>query len=118
MAMTEFRSYKAEAGVEGFRILKFGSANGTAVKASAATDKIIGTSDGLDKAAGELVDSAVGDVHEVRLGGTVARGDALTSDANGKAVATTTVGHRVIGFAESSGVVDDVIPYLRSLHVL
>lgn len=118
MAITEFRSYKAESGVEAYRILKPGSTDLSVVKSTGPTDKIIGTADSLDKVAGEMVDCAVGDVHEVRLGGTVTRGDALTSDANAKAVATTTVGHRVIGFAEVSGVADDVITYLRSPHVL
>lgn len=118
MAITEFRSAKAEAIVEGYRIVKPGSADYTVVKATAATDKSIGTADSLDKAAGEMVDMGVGDVHEVRLGGTVTRGDALTSDANGKAITTTTVGHRAIGFAEQSGVLDDVITYLRAPHVV
>ncbi|MFG6462269.1 hypothetical protein ACG04Q_11875 [Roseateles sp. DXS20W] len=118
MAMTEFRSYKAEAAVEGYRIVKPGSADYTAVKSTGPTDFNIGTSDSLDKSTGEMVDCAVGDIHEVRLGGTVVRGASLTSDANGKAVSTTTVGHRCIGYAEQSGVVDDVITYIRAPHVL
>lgn len=112
--MNTFRSYTAQAAVEGFRIVKPGSADMTAIKATAATDLLLGTADSLDKATGELVDMYVSPLGEVRLGGTVARGAALTSDANGKAVATTTVGHRVIGYAEVSGVVDDVITYLRA----
>jgi len=116
-SMSTFRSYKAEAAVEGFRIIKHGSADATTIKATAATDKLLGTADGLDKAVGEFVDLNDSAVGEVRLGGTVARGDALTADANGKAVVTTTVGNRIIGFADASGVVDDVIPYLRALGV-
>jgi Uncharacterized conserved protein (DUF2190) len=116
-SMDTFRSYKAEATVEGFRIVKAGSADLTAIKATGATDALLGTSDALDKATGEMVDVSLSPLAEVRLGGTVTRGAPLTSDANGKAVATSTAGNRIIGYAEASGVADDVIPYLRALGV-
>lgn len=116
--MNTFRSYAAQAAVEAFRIIKPGAADQSAIKAAAATDFLMGTSDSLDKATGEMVDVYASPMGEVRLGGTVARGAALTSDANGKAISTTTVGHRIIGFAEASGVADDVIPYLRALGVV
>jgi Uncharacterized conserved protein (DUF2190) len=115
---SDFRPRLAEATVERYRIVKAGTAAGSCIKAAAATDKLLGTSDELDHAAGELVDMAVGPVPKVKLGGTVAAGDALTSDANGKAIATTTTGNRIIGFAEAAGVLDDEIPYLRSLGVV
>lgn len=114
----DFLSYKAEATVEAYRILKPGSADNTAIKGAAATDFLLGTSDSLDKATGEYVDMDVRERSEVRLGGTVVRGAALTSDANGKAISTTTIGNRIIGFAEMSGVLDDVITYTRAPGVL
>lgn len=115
---SDFRGRVAEAAVEQYRIIKPGTAAMSCVKASAATDKLIGTSDELDHVAGEIVDGAVGPVPKVRLGGTVAAGDPLTSDANAKAIATTTTGNRIIGFAEVGGVLDDVITYLRAPGVL
>ena len=111
---SDFRGRLAEAAVERFRIVKIGAAVGSCIKASSPTDKLLGTSDELAHVTGEMVDVAVGPVPFVKLGGTVAAGDALTSDANGKAVATTTIGHRIIGFAENAGVLDDEISYLRS----
>ena len=108
----------AEGAVERHRIIKAGAAAGSCVKAAAATDKLLGTSDELEHVTGEVVDMALGPLPIVRLGGTVAVGDALTSDANGKAIATTTIGNRIVGFAETAGVVDDLIPYLRSLGVV
>lgn len=108
----------AEAAVEGYRIVKAGTAAMSCVKAAAATDKLLGTSDELDHVTGEVVDVAVIPVAKVRLGGTVAAGDPLTSDANAKAIATTTTGNRIIGFAEVAGVADDVITYLYSPGVL
>ena len=113
-SMSTFRSYQAQAAVEGNRIVDHGTVDGTAIKATGPTDKLLGAADALDKAVGEFVDLNTSPLGDVRLGGTVARGDALTSDANGKAVVTTTAGHRIIGFADASGVVDDVIPFLRA----
>lgn len=115
---SDFRGRLAEAAVERHRIIKAGAGANSCVKASAATDKLLGTSDELDHVAGETVDLAVGPVPKVKLGGTVAAGDALTSDANGKAIATTTTGNRIIGVAEIAGVLDDEIPYLRAPGVL
>lgn len=111
---SSFRGRVAEAAIAAHLIIKTGVADGSCVKSTAATDKLLGTSDELDHVAGEVVDMSVSPIGKVRLGGTVAAGDALTSDANGKAIATTTTGHRLIGFAEFAGVADDVITYLRS----
>lgn len=112
------RGRVAEGAVNGYRIIKAGTAAMSCLQAAAATDKLLGTSDELDHAVGEMVDLCLLAVGRVRLGGTVAAGDALTSDANGKAIATTTIGHRIIGFAEIAGVLDDVITYERSPGVL
>lgn len=113
-----FRGRVAEGAVAALLIVKAGTADMSCVVAAAATDKLLGTSDELDHVTGEVVDVAVGAVPKVRLGGTVAAGDALTSDANGKAIATTTTGNRIIGFAEIAGVLNDVITYERALGVL
>ncbi|MCU0918761.1 MAG: DUF2190 family protein [Burkholderiaceae bacterium] len=107
----QFENYKAEAAVAAHLIVKYGTADGTCTLASAATDALIGAADALAKATGEMVDVHVGRIGEVRLGGNVTRGALLTSDANAKAVATTTAGNRIIGQAEQSGAADDVIRY-------
>lgn len=113
-----FRNRTAEGTIGRFRIIKAGAGTRSAVAAAAATDKLLGTSDDLDHVTGEQVDLAVGPVPTVVLGGTVAQGDALTSDANGAAIATTTTGNRIIGFAEIAGVAGDEITYLRALGTL
>jgi hypothetical protein len=112
---SDYRSSLAEAAVAAYLIVKPGVAAGSVVPAAAATDKLMGTNADLDKAIGELADIGVSAVHKVKLGGTVAAGDALTSDANGKAIATVTTGNRIIGYAEIAGVLNDVITYRRSL---
>ncbi|MEY2686662.1 MAG: hypothetical protein RL375_860 [Pseudomonadota bacterium] len=114
---SDFRSRVAEASVPAYSVVKTGTAAGSCIVGATATDKVLGTSDELDHVAGEMVDIAVGPVPKVRLGGTVAVGDALTSNATGAAIVTTTIGHRYIGFAEQAGVSGDVITYFRSLGV-
>lgn len=115
---SDFRSRVAEGAVGRYRIVKAGTGVKSCVLAAAATDKLLGTSDELPHTAGELVDVAVGSVPNVVLGGTVAQGDWLTSDANGAAIATTTTGNRVIGYAEIAGVAGDEITYIRAPGVL
>lgn len=111
---SDFRGRVAEGAVAAYSIVKTGTAAGSCIVATAATDKLLGTSDELDHVTGEMVDIAVGPVPKVRLGGTVAVGDALTSNGTGAAITTTTIGNRYVGFAEQAGVSGDVITYLRS----
>ncbi|KLN54722.1 DUF2190 family protein [Variovorax paradoxus] len=113
-----FRGRVAEAAIAAHLILKGGVGAMSCVVAAAATDKLLGTSDELDHVTGEMVDMSVSPIASVRLGGTVVAGDPLTSDANGKAIATTTTGNRIIGFAEVGGVLNDVITYLRAPGVI
>lgn len=109
-----FRSRVAEGAVEAYRIVKAGTAAMSCVKAAAATDALLSTSDELDHVTGEMVELALGPLPKVRLGGAVTAGAWLTSDANGKAIATTTAANQVIGRAEIAGVLDDVITYIRA----
>jgi hypothetical protein len=48
----------------------------------------------------------------VEVGGTVTRGDFLTSDSAGKAIATTTEGDVGIGWGLQSGVAADILNFL------
>ena len=115
---SDFIPYVAEAAVPRYRIVKAGAAGG-AVLAAAATDKLLGTNGSeMGTAIGEVVDLAVGPKPFVVLGGTVAAGDLLTSDANGKAVATTTAGNGYIGRACTAGVLDQEIPYIRAIGLI
>lgn len=118
---TEFKSLKASGAVSAFLIAKLGALDGTVAVASAATDLLIGTSDSLDKADGEMVDLDLRPIAEVKLGGAVTRGQPLTSDASAKAVAAAPAAGsnvRIIGFALKSGAANDVIPYLRAPGVV
>lgn len=113
-----FESYKGEVAVAGGLIVKHGTADGACTLATAATDALLGAADSLDKAIGEMVDVHIGEIGEVRLGAAVVRGVALTANAASKAIGTTTAGNRIIGFAEQSGALDDLIRYRVSPGVL
>lgn len=97
----------AGAAIEPYRIVKFSDADGKFVQAAAATDLLVGVSESLAAAQDERVDVCRVGIAAVRYGGTVVRGQKLTSDADGKAVAAKD-GEQVIGTAEVSGVEDDI----------
>ncbi len=118
MAMqSDYRGYVAQGAVGAYRIVKQGTADQSCALASAATDALISTSDSLAHNSGEVVDVGYGELGEVILGGSVTRGQPLTSDANAAAVvAAPAAGSnvRIIGFADKSGAAGDVIPYQRA----
>ncbi|MBV5334724.1 MAG: DUF2190 family protein [Sulfuricurvum sp.] len=101
-------SFIAGAAIAAHRIVVFGVDDNTVVTASAATGSLIGVSDLGADAAGDRLDIIMDDIADVEYGGTVTRGDPITSDANGKAITATVAGSRVIGFAMVSGVVGDI----------
>jgi hypothetical protein len=116
MIPTFIRSYISTADVLPFKIVKFSdvSASKKIATASAATDPIIGVSDAQGGSSGNTVDVIRGGLGQVTLGGTVAAGDPLTSDASGNAIklvgAATTV-KRLVGFAEEPGISGDIIDF-------
>ena len=103
-------TFKASAAIEAYRAVKFGADDQHVTKSSAATDKNFGIAQNACTAAEDACEVAInGGGAKASLGGTVARGDYLTSDANGQLVATTTEGDNVIAQAMESGVLNDVI---------
>jgi hypothetical protein len=117
---TLIQSYRTEAAVSPYSIVAFSEAATTSLisHGAAATDPLVGTTGKLGAAAGELADVYRGGLGEVTLGGTVAAGDPLTSNAAAKAIKATVAGSRIIGFADAPGVANDVIPYFAAPGVL
>lgn len=114
---TEFKSLVAQAAVAAYLIVKPGTADMTAVVATAATDLLLGTADSLDKDSGEMVDLDLRPIAEVKLGGAITRGQPITANAAGKGVVAAPAAGanvRVIGFAAKSGAAEEVIPYFRA----
>lgn len=89
--------------------------NGKYVLASAATDAIRGVLANAPKL-GETADVANingSGTFKVLAGGAIAKDAFLTSDANGKAVATTTAGDRVFGRAVAAAAAGDIVEYVK-----
>lgn len=105
------KAYLAEAVIAPRRIVKHGTADDKIIQAAAATDKLLGVTSEVPAAIGEHTDVVKNGLVDVEFGGTVTRGDPLTSDAVGRAVVaapTAGVNNRLIGFAEVAGVVGDI----------
>lgn len=94
------------------RILKYGSADGVYIQATGSTDFLVGVSDDAGDiptptaATPERVDCIDDGYALVDYGGTITRGQYVTSDANGKAIAAAPangVNAYVVGQAQSSG---------------
>lgn len=83
--------------------------------ATAATAPLAGPIDTMGAKAGALCDVQLTDVADLKAGGTIAAGDPITSDANGKAVKAVKVNGATVycvGFAQEPAVADDVFPVL------
>ena len=106
-------SYNAEAAIAAYRIIKFGANDGGILAASAPTDALIGGNGRIPAAAaGDRLDVVRDDLVEIQLGGTVTRGDLLTSDSVGRAVTAAPAAGtnmRTVGMAEASGVINDIV---------
>lgn len=124
MSKNVIKSFTAGATVEGRRLVKMSDDN-TVIKATAATDKIIGVSSAVDAASGGRCDVILSGPAEVLLGDTVTRGNPVVADAAAKgapatlnASITQNAGGTInvsgsaqtqIGTALASGVVGDII---------
>lgn len=103
------KTFTATTPIEPYRIVALGAADGVVIQSASATAINLGTSNiiGADTDAMRC-DVVMTGIAEVEYGGNVTRGDLLTADADGKAIATTTAGNIVIGRALISGVAGDI----------
>ena len=113
-----YTNFEAVGEIGPYVIVTHGTADYAVKAATGATVALVGTTDELGKLSNGRVDVCTGGIPEVALGGTVAAGDPLTSDASGKAVKATAAGNRILGFALVSGASGDIIPYQYSLGTL
>jgi len=117
---TFIRSHRATAIVAAYRIVKYSepTVSNAIATASDNLDPLVGTTGKLGGPSGAMVDVTRAGLGSVQIGGTIKAGDYLTSDANGKAIATTTAGDQVIGKADQPGVADDIIDYFCAPGVI
>ena len=98
-------------------ILKFSAAD-TMIVSTGPTDTQDGIALEAAAAAGDRLEVLLMGIGEVKLAGTVARGDYIHATTGGEAiarVAATTIKH-VLGKAMESGVVNDIVPALIAPH--
>jgi hypothetical protein len=109
------KTYNAEANIPPYTIVKFGANDFGVTPGAASTDTLVGVSTNLNVLSGNRVDIYHEDIAYVKLGGTVTRGNFVTSDVNGNGVAAAPgagINAGVVGIARQSGVVGDVIEVL------
>lgn len=117
------RAYEASAEIAGFRIAAFttpGSST-TVSHATGGTAALVGVVDRQGAPAGGMADIHRAGLVSVQLGGGVAAGDPLTSDATGfaiKAVPGAGANLNIIGFADQPGVSGDIIDAFMSPGVV
>lgn len=95
-----------------FLIVKFGADDDTVSQATAVTEVYEGIAQHSTVSANDEIAVMVEGISRVVAGGTITRGDYLTSDANGKAVTAAPaagINNNIIGIAQKSGVVNDII---------
>ena len=103
------KSLRATTAIPAFTLVKYGAADGSGVPATDATAFIFGISSELATAVGENASvHGLGNIADVLYGAAVTRGDPLTADAQGRAIPATAAGQRIVGFAEVSGVVNQI----------
>lgn len=110
-------SFTAEGAIPARTLVTLGTADGNVKAAAANTDTLIGVTTEIDAADGDQVDVVTGDLMIVTYGGNVSRGDFLTSDANGHAIAAAPAAGtnvKIIGMALYSGVSGDEVGILAS----
>jgi len=106
------KTFDAAGAITKYRIAKM-STDIAVVVAAAATDKLIGVNGAITLASGDRGDVYTHGIVEVEYGGNVTRGDLLTSDSSGRAIAVTlallnTGRCSILGRALVSGVVGDI----------
>ncbi len=108
----------ADLSAKRFLIMKFATAANEIGLAAAATDLLVGTLNNKPKA-GEGANITLrsgGVTGKVIAGGTISKGDEITADSAGKAVATTTAGDQVLGIALEDAVTTDAFEYMPSTN--
>ena len=116
-------SFQAAGDVAARRIVRLGaSRDGEVVQADASSvttpaRRPIGISGEVATGSGQTLDVHIAGIADVEAGAAVTRGQAVTTDADGKAKTTAATGNFVVGIAlEAATAAGDIIPVLLSQH--
>jgi hypothetical protein len=113
------KAFTAAGTIDQYTIVKFDSSDTTVVEAGV-DDSLLGVVyipgvSGTQKVSGDRLEVVLIGVAEVKAGGSITRGDLVTSDASGQAIAAAPaegINKQVIGKALASAVSGDVFPIL------
>ncbi len=106
------KSVLAGSAITAFTIAQYGANDNTMIPGAAAADFLVGVFQHGALSGAEVRVMLVG-VSRLKIGGTVTRGDIITTDASGQGVAAAPIAgtnNRIIGVALASGVTGDIIP--------
>ena len=104
------KNYRADGAVTEYRIVKPGTNEDDVAMATGVSENFIGVAQHT-VADNERVRVMEIGISKVEYGGTVAYGDPLTSDANGRAVVAAPAAganNSIIGYARAAGVLGDI----------
>jgi len=112
------KTMDASGAIKPFRIVAHGTNDFEVKQASDKTQPLLGTTDEVGRTPSGEVDVALSDMPDVEFGGSVAAGDPLTTDADGRAIKATVSGSRIVGFAHTSAAAGVIGPYNHALGIL
>jgi len=115
----QIQTFKADAAISKGMVVKFGTDSKHVAKSALATNLNIGVAQSAPTTAEDLVEVALpGGGAKGLAGGSITKGDLLTSDTAGKMVSTTTPGDRVIGVAMDDASADDLFDMFVQLSLI
>lgn len=119
MSRELIKSFVADAAIRGNRIVAFHATKQAAIEGASNVAALIGVSTSTGAGAGGVVDAVQQGEAEVEAGGNLVRGNFVTSDGQGRAVALpapsgAAVTVRVIGQVQASAVEGDIVPIVVS----
>jgi len=106
------KTYLAPNPLPGYTLVTLAAGVNTVAAATGITSPLVGITTSVGSQDNGYCDVIHYGASEVRIGGTVNKGAALTSDANGHAVEATATTDRVIGLALADAVAGDIASVL------
>lgn len=111
------KSMACAAAIAGRRVVAVGASDFAAVTASAVSSPAIGISEQIGSRLNDtVVDVILSGTAEAVAGGTITRGDRLTSNGSGAVITSTAETDRIVGVALQSAVSGDIINVLIALR--
>lgn len=101
------KTFYADGTLEGRKLVTFGTGKLKVKQATAAADALIGVTTQIGSESNGRVDVIFSGITEVVAGGTISKGEVLTSDASGNVITATQAADRVIGISLEDVVVGD-----------